>query len=302
MKISLDALEVLDAIDRHGSFTAAAARLHRVPSAISHAVARLEEDLGITLFVRNGRSAALTPAGRTLLEDGRHLLHLAGELERRARRVATGWEAELRIGLDMIMPAERLFPLLERFYAVGCGTRLRVDYEVLGGGWDALATGRADLVIGAAGDKPAVSGVSTRRIAETELVFTVAPQHPLAAVPEPIPTGILLRHRAVVIADTSRQLASRSAGLLEGQDTLRVPDMEAKAAAQAAGLGVGHLPRWLAEREAAAGRLVIRRLAESRPPTPLHLAWHTRQEGRALAWFLAELENPEVLAGLTAGL
>jgi len=96
MKISLDALQVLDAIERHGSFTAAAA-LHRVPSALSHAVAKFESDLGLALFIREGRRATLTPAGRTLLDDDRDLLRAADELERRVQRIATGWEAELRI-------------------------------------------------------------------------------------------------------------------------------------------------------------------------------------------------------------
>ena len=47
MKISLELLQILDAIDRHGSFTAAAAALHRVPSALSHAVSKLEDDLDL---------------------------------------------------------------------------------------------------------------------------------------------------------------------------------------------------------------------------------------------------------------
>lgn len=302
MKISLEALQVLDAIERQGSFTAAADALHRVPSAVSHAVARLEDELGVTLFARHGRNARLTAAGRTLLDDGRHLLRAAGEIERRVQQVATGWEAELRIGLDMIIPAARLFPLVAAFQAAGWTTRIRIDYEVLGGGWDALVTGRADLVIGAAGERPAASGILSRPLADVEMLFTVAPGHPLAAATEPITAAELRRHRAVVIADTSRELASRSAGLLEGQPILVVPDMEAKAAAQAAGLGVGHLPRWLAEREAAAGRLCIRRLVESRAATGLHVAWRSRQEGRALAWFLAELKDPETRARLTAGL
>lgn len=302
MKISLDLLHVLDAIDRHGSFTAAAAALHRVPSALSHAVAKLEGDLDAQLFRREGRRASLTPAGRALLEDGRHLLHAAGELERRVRRIATGWEAELRIAIDMIIPVERLFPLIDRFYAAGCGTQVRLSYEVLGGCWDALATGRADLVVGAPGDMPARSGIASRLLGDTRLLFMVAPTHPLAAYPGPIPPSELRRHRAVAIADTSRELTARTAGLLEGQDTLRVPDMVAKAAAQAAGLGIGHLPRWLAEREAAAGRLVEKALIESRPAMPCHLAWRTRQGGKALAWFLAELEKSDEIAALTAGL
>lgn len=302
MKITLDALQLLDAIEHHGSFTAAAAAMHRVPSALSHAVAKLECDLDVALFAREGRRAKLTAAGRALLDEGRHLLRAAGELERRVQRIATGWEAELRIALDMIVPAERLYPLLGRFYAAGHGTQLRLAYEVLGGSWDALVTGRADLVIGAAGDLPSRGGIATRLLTETRLRFMVAPTHPLAAWSQPIPAAELHRHRAVAIADTSRELAARTAGLLEGQDALRVPDMEAKAAAQAAGLGVGHLPRWLAEREAAAGRLMERSLAEARPPMPCYIAWRTRNVGKALAWFLAELEKPEEREALGAGL
>ena len=147
MKISLDALEILDAIDTRGSYAAAAQALFRVPSALTHAVQKLEDELGVELFEKSGRRAVLTPAGRTLLEDGRQLLRAAGELERRVKRVATGWETDLSIAMDVVIPAERLNPLLQRFYAEAGGTRLRLSYEVLGGCWDALTTGRADLVI-----------------------------------------------------------------------------------------------------------------------------------------------------------
>lgn len=303
MKISLDLLHMLDAIDRHGSFSAAATALHRVPSALSHAIAKLEDELGAQLYLREGRRATLTPAGRTLLDDGRHLLRAAGELERRVQRIAAGWEAELRIAIDAIIPVERIYPLLERFYAVGCGTQIRLSYEVLGGTWDSLATGRADLVIGAPGDMPARSGIASRPLCErSDFVFAIAPTHPLAAWEGAIPGSELIRHRAIVIADTSRELDARSVGLLEGQDTLRVPDIRAKLSAQAAGLGIGHLPRWLAAPEIAAGRLIEKTLAEPRPPFPLHLAWRSRQIGKGLEWFLAELAQPEIIAALTEDL
>ncbi len=303
MKISLDLLHILDAIDRHGSFSAAAVALHRVPSALSHAIAKLEGELDIQLFVREGRKATLNEAGRALLDDGRHLLRAADELERRVQRIAKGWETELRIAIDAIIPVERLYPLLERFLVVGCGTQIRLDYEVLGGNWDALATGRADLVIGAPGDMPARSGIATRPLcSHSQFVFVVAPQHPLAAWPGPIPASELLRHRAIVVADTSQELLARSIGFIEGQDTLRVPDIRAKASAQVAGFGIGHLPRWLAEPEIAAGRLVEKEIVDPRPAMPLHIAWRNRQPGKALAWFLAELEKPEEIAALAAGL
>jgi DNA-binding transcriptional LysR family regulator len=67
MKISLDAIETLDAIDRRGSFAAAAEELFRVPSAITYHVQKLEQDMGVALFDRSGHRAELTEAGKELL-------------------------------------------------------------------------------------------------------------------------------------------------------------------------------------------------------------------------------------------
>ena len=117
MRITLEALAVIDAIDRRGSFAAAAAELHRVPSAVTYQVHKLEEDLDVRIFDRRGHRARLTPAGRELLDAGRALLERAGELERRVRRVATGWEPEVRLAVDAIVPWSLLWPLSAAFYA-----------------------------------------------------------------------------------------------------------------------------------------------------------------------------------------
>src|SRR4030065_29222 len=143
MRLTIDSLMVLDAIERHGSFAAAAEALHRVPSAVTYAVQKLEEDLGVAIFDRSGHRAQLTEAGRELLREGRRLLVAAGELEARVKRVATGYEVELRIAVDDLVPMERLFPLLDEFYRSTCGTRLKLLTEVYGGAWDALGRGRA---------------------------------------------------------------------------------------------------------------------------------------------------------------
>ena len=149
MALSLDALAVLDGIDRRGSFAAAAVELDRVPSAITYTVRRLEDALDVLLFDRRGHRARLTPAGRELLESGRRLLASAAAIETRVQRVATGWEAELRIAIDTVIPLDHVWPLVARFYAdcgarQGAHTRLKVAGEVLGGTWDALAEARAD--------------------------------------------------------------------------------------------------------------------------------------------------------------
>ncbi len=298
MKLTLDGLEVLDAIDRRGSFAAAAEELHRVPSAITYSVQQMEESLDVALFDRRGHRAKLTAAGRELLEEGRHLLSAAAELECRVRQVANGWEAELRVAVDTLIGMEKLFGIVTEFYAGNSGTRLRFLHEVLGGTWDALASGRADLAIGASGDAPAGAAYAARALGKVEMALVAAPFHPLARSKQPVTEAALLQHRAVSIADTSRLLPPRTLGLLSGQDVLTVASLDAKVAAHVAGLGVGWLPRWIAEREAWAGRLVILEPEATRPAAEIVVAWRPAASGKAAKWFVKRLEDPLVAASL----
>jgi DNA-binding transcriptional LysR family regulator len=298
MKLTLDGLEVLDAIDRRGSFAAAAEELHRVPSAITYSVQQMEESLGVPVFDRRGHRAKLTEAGRELLEEGRHLLRSAADLECRVRQVAKGWEAELRIAVSTLIGADKLFGIVTEFYEANTGTRLRFLHEVLGGTWDALASGRADLAIGASGDMPAGTAYTTRPIGRVEMVLVAAPFHPLAKQAAPVTEAMLLPHRAVSIADSSRLLPPRTAGLLSGQDVLTVASLDDKVAAHVAGLGVGWLPRWVAEREAYAGRLAILEAEARRPPIEMVVAWRPSSAGKASKWFVKRLEDPLVIASL----
>ncbi len=298
MRLSLEALQVLDAIDRKGSFAAAAEDLHRVPSAITYSVRQLEEGLGIDLFDRSGHRAVLTDAGRELLSEGRRLLQAAADLECRVQQVAKGWESELRLAIDTVIGMDATFALASEFYQKQSGTRLRFMQEVLGGTWDALASGRADLAIGAGGDAPAGRSYATKPLGRVEMVFVAAPFHAICNEPQPLTAEIIQRYRAVSVADSSRLLAPRTVGLLSGQDVLTVPSMDAKAAAHIAGLGVGFLPRWIAEREALAGTLRVLAVDAPRPIAELLVAWRPGQEGKALKWFVKRLEDPLVAAGL----
>lgn len=298
MALSLDAVVVLDAIDRRGSFAAAGVELDRVPSAITYTVRRLEDELDVLLFDRRGHRARLTAAGRTLLDEGRRLLAAAADLERRVQRVASGWEAELAIAIDAVVPFARMIPLLGAFYQEcrdrrGALTRVTVSREVLGGAWDALAGGRADLVIGAIGDAPPGGGYRLRVLAEMTNVFAVAPAHPLAVAQEPLPEAVIAEHRGVVAADTSRRLAPRSLHTLSGQETLTVPDLDTKLAAQVAGLGCGYLPWPLAAAEVATGRLVVKRVENPRGPQRMHAAWQATRPGNALAWWIDAIDRAD---------
>jgi len=297
LKLSLDALQILDAIDRRGSFAAAGKALHKVPSTISYTVAKLEEDLGVQLFDRVGPRAHLTPAGEALLEEGRHLLRAARELEMRVRRVASGWEAELTVAVDSMFVPALLAEDVRAFNAVAEQTRMRLITESLSGTWEALLDRRADLLVGAAGEGPSGGGYVVEPMGVVRFVFAVSPSHPLAAAPEPLGREQLATHCAIAVADSARRLLPRTVGLLMGQETVTVPDMVSKFRLQCAGLGFGFLPEPYVQQAVRDGRLVIKQVEEPKPEETFWLAWRTGEEGAALAWWRERMQRPEVLAG-----
>jgi len=297
LKLSLDALQILDAIDRRGSFAAAGKALHKVPSTISYTVAKLEEDLGVQLFDRVGPRAHLTPAGEALLEEGRHLLRAARELEMRVRRVASGWEAELTVAVDSMFAPALLAEDVRAFNAVAEQTRMRLITESLSGTWEALLDRRADLLVGAAGEGPSGGGYVVEPMGVVRFVFAVSPSHPLAAAPEPLGREQLATHCAIAVADSARRLLPRTVGLLMGQETVTVPDMVSKFRLQCAGLGFGFLPEPYVQQAVRDGRLVIKQVEEPKPDETFWLAWRTGEEGAALRWWRERMQRPEVLAG-----
>lgn len=300
LKLSLDALQIVDAIDRGGSFAAAAKELFRVPSTISYAVSKLEEDLGTQIFERSGPRVELTPAGKALLTDGRELLLAAQHLEHKVRRVSRGWEAEFSIALDALFSPALLVDEISRFYAVADSTRLRFSQEALSGTWEALLDGRADLVLGASGEGPSGGGYQVERIGTLDFVFAVAPGHPLAAIDRPLTKSDLIAHRMISVSDSARRLPPRTVGLLTGQDTLSVPSLAEKLNFQLSGLGAGFLPEPWARPSIASGRLVEKAVEEVRGSETLFIAWRSGERGSALSWWLEQLRSVDLVSRLAA--
>ncbi len=298
LKLSLDALQIVDAIDRGGSFAAAAKELFRVPSTISYSVSKLEEDLGVQVFVRSGPKVLLTAAGRALLLEGRSLLKAAQDLEHKVRRVACGWEIEFAIGMDLMFSPLLIADEIRAFYEVTDSTRLRTSQEALSGTWEALLDRRVDLLVGAAGEGPSGGGYVVEPIGSMQFVFAVAPHHPLAAVLHPLGKDDLIAHRVITVADSARRLPARTVGLLLGQDTLTVPTLRCKFEFQLAGLGVGFLPERWARPAIEAGLLVQKEVVEQRSPENFYMAWRAGEQGAALAWWVATLRQTDLLERL----
>lgn len=289
-----DALEMMDTIARTGSFAAAARELGKVPSALTYSVRQLEEALDVLLFDRRSRQARLTAAGEELLSEGRRLLAQMDAVANRVQRVASGWETQLTIAVDGIVRQAPLFDLMNAFYALQPPTRLKLRHEVLNGTWEALASGHADLALGATAGRAGAPDVRFEPIGEITFVMVVAPHHPLAAIAHPLAPADLIAHRIVAVADTTRSTESLTVGILPGQDVLTLASLTDKLEAIRRGLGCGYMPEYLVHAELAAGRLVAKAVDQPPRVVTVHQAWRQKgaEPGKALAWWLKHLAQP----------
>lgn len=295
-----DSLTMLQVIAEAGSFAAAARQLGLVPSALTYRVRQIEDALDVLLFDRSARQAKPTEAGAELLREGGRLLQDIDAVANRVRRVATGWEPQLTLSIDGVISPHTMLELVEAFYAMSPPTRLKLRDGIMSGTREALTSGRADLAIGVSNIASDVAGLQQAPLGDLLFIYVVAPHHPLASMPEPITDAVMLRHRAVAVAD-SAQRGGMTMGLLGGQDVLTVDTMQAKVQVQLRGLGGGFLPEPMVRPYLEAGRLVAKRVARPERQLRLHYAWGGpgfTAPGRALQWWLQQLQSPSTRKAL----
>lgn len=85
--MELEQIKIFLRVAAKGSLSGAAGELYVSHSTVSRAIARLESDLGVSLFDRCGRGVILTPAGRALYEGGAELTQTADRLEQLVRKL-----------------------------------------------------------------------------------------------------------------------------------------------------------------------------------------------------------------------
>ncbi len=111
---SLKALRAFDHAARTGSFKSAAKALNVSPTAISHHIRTLEEDLGVPLFERDGRNVTLTQQGRELSTDVAQAFAQLAQAVDRTRRSPNG--QVIRIAAGPFFAARWLMPRLAPFW------------------------------------------------------------------------------------------------------------------------------------------------------------------------------------------
>ncbi|WP_019615614.1 LysR substrate-binding domain-containing protein [Psychromonas ossibalaenae] len=280
--ITLEALVVLDAIDKRGSYAAAAEQLNKVPSALSYIIQKLEEQLAVTIFQKQGRRAVLTPAGKNLLNEGRLILEATERLAEKTRTIANGWEPKLNIAISSILKTPEIFNVFSAFLQDHPTVEMDIREEILNGAWESLADDKIDLIIGASEPIPKQKGIQTVALCTFDPVFVVSPNHELAKQPQPLSIEQVSKYRTVVAHDTASQWVPLTHAVFAQDHFFYVPSIEYKINAQLAGIGCGFLPRNRIRQYLDSGELVELTLDMPRKPVQLHLAWKVVNQGKAL--------------------
>lgn len=274
--LTLDQMRTFVTVVESGSFRSGAARLLRVQSAVSHAIANLESALGVTLFDRTGHRPVLTPEGQALLSNARDILLRVDAMRARARGLGEGVELELSLVVDVLFPLATIGMALNEMRQVYPTVAVRLAVSPLGGPLEGLVDRRFTLGITAGEDFPDPA-ISRRALAEVQMVAVVAAGHALGVnqASVTLTSADLANHLQIVLSDPSQRSEGRDFGVLSPH-TCRVCSQDAKHAMILAGLGWGRLPLWLAERDLAEGRLVRLPTAslgrDSQLPMELYLA------------------------------
>lgn len=253
--LSLDQMRMFLAVCDSGSFRAAAKELGRVQSAVSHAIAKLEDELGVRLFDRSGHRPVPTPEGRALLANVRDVLLRVDAMRARARGLREGVELELSVTIDVLFPPLLVGAALAEVSLAYPSVAIRLSAEALGGPITALIEQRSQVsvIVGESFRDPRIAIEALTSIA---MIAVAAPHHPLGRTNERLlDAAALADHLQIVQFDRSPLTDQRDIGVISPW-TCRVGGQDIKHAMIRAGLGWGRLPNWLAAEDLASGRLV----------------------------------------------
>lgn len=170
-------LEIIRATEEQGSVTAAASKLHLTQSALSHSIRKLEEELGVNIWIREGRGLRLTQPGEYLLAAANRLLPQFSHIEEHLRQFAQEERGTLRIGIECHPCYRWLLKVASPFLSEWPLVDLDVKQKFQFGGIGALFGYEIDMLL--TPDPLYKTGLLFTPVYDYEQVLVVGPQHPL---------------------------------------------------------------------------------------------------------------------------
>lgn len=282
--VTLEQARALDALDRAGTFAAAATRLRRGHTSVLYSIKTLEDALGFPVLDRSGYRTRLTPQGKRVLEGCRALLAAEAELAAAIAELRSGWEPSVGVVFDGIVPIDPLLRAVGRLIGEKAPTRIDVRAEFLAGVEEAFERLGAHLMIAVV--PPRATDLVAVPLAPVRASLVARADHPLARGRHA--EAALRGHLLLTVRGSDPRLELPTAGI-EAQSTVHLNDFASKHAAILAGIGYGWLPDAMIDAELARGRLC--RIRWTRPSTHLFAPrlYHRGQPGPAARQLIAAL-------------
>ncbi len=248
-RITLDQWRALLAVVDQGGYARAAKALHKSQSSVTYAVQQLESQLGVKAFRIAGRKASLTPTGELLYRRARFLIDEAAGLEQAAKRLSAGWEAEIRLAVEVIFPTWLVLECLGRLGKESPHTRIELSEVVIGHRTETLAQGQADLAI--FGSIP--QGFLGEPLMRLRFVLAANPDHPLHRLGRKLTMRDLREHRHLVVRESSPERGTPAS--MESAQRWTVGQLATSIEAARSGYGFAWLPEERIRDELKAGTL-----------------------------------------------
>jgi LysR family transcriptional regulator for metE and metH len=243
-------LEIVRAVAQHGSLTAAAEKLHLTQSALSHTVRKLEDQLGLAIWHREGRSLRPTQAGEYLLAVANRLLPQLAHTEERLEQFAQGERGSLRIGMECHPCYQWLLKVVSPYLAQWPDVDVDVKQKFQFGGIGALFVYEIDMLV--TPDPLYKPGLTFEPVFDYEQVLVVGPQHPLRGVeyvqPEQLLDETLITYPVAIERLDIYNLFLTPAGISPKRHKI-IETTDIMLQMVASGRGVAALPRWLVEEQ-----------------------------------------------------
>jgi DNA-binding transcriptional LysR family regulator len=281
---NLEQLRLFVSVAEQRSFSAVARDQRKAQSAVSSAIALLEEDLGVSLFDRSsGRQPKLTEAGQALLEEAREVLRQCERLNGRALSLMRGEEARLRLAQDEAMPYQPVIDSLEALAEQFPSLEVQLTSAAQGDVARKLVERRADLGLLFYHDQ--IPEVLERRVlGSVEMVTVCGVGHPLAAQAE-VSCQQLAQHRQLLMATQSSVYPGSEQA---SPQVWRADSFYVMAEWLMRGLGWAWLPRHVVQYPSYQGQMV-ELLSEWTPPAlVVELVWRRDEPLGPAARWLAE--------------
>lgn len=257
--ITLKQWRMLHAVNDCGGYAEAAEYLHISQSTISYTIAKLQEQLGISLLKIEGRKAYITEAGRAMLERSRHLIKDALELEAFAESLREGLGPQIRFVVDHGFPSYLLMLALRRFSWVGGNIRLSLSEVSTPQATNALRVNAADLAI----TSQVPPGFLGDPLIELEHIAVAHPEHALFRLGRAITAADLVRHVRVIIC-AAKEPSNSNTPADKYVHHWKVGSVDTAIKALCEGLGYAWLPTCQVRAWLEQGKLKVLPLTEGR--------------------------------------